>query len=367
MRRAGVRNGPPRRARGSPLAEFILECPTSSGRVNPGIGQDRNAGRVSCPRSSYDKLDELAALAQLTRVVWSTFRSARRATSACVVLEPSRFGTERGYPSSIAQLSTRGRPGVDVPQVQGRYHRVAVAACIGTKEFVGACHWLRLRNTVARHSAVPAGLPIRPMRWARSSPVSRGPRCRHGRTGRWTGVNLGRGRGAPLCLGQQSRQPGRASRGPGGVGHGGAPTACRSSQRVLGDSLLGLTLFHDLQHRHRGSVVSTPLSKTSNLAGCGRFLRRRRRSCRVLVEVAPGMPGSCSRTRATRCAVALGEDSHVERQRAIYLARLERFAEILSQSGIDARLPSGSFYLWVAVPKGFEPHGGAGEANRRGR
>jgi len=95
----------------------------------------------------------------------------------------------------------------------------------------------------------------------------------------------------------------------------------------------------------------------------GRFLRRRRRSCRVLSRLRQHagfmVPGPVQHAGA----VALGEDSHVERQRAIYLARLERFAEILSQSGIDARLPSGSFYLWVAVPKGFEPHGGAGEAN----
>ncbi len=52
-------------------------------------------------------------------------------------------------------------------------------------------------------------------------------------------------------------------------------------------------------------------------------------------------------------AVALGDDAHVDRQRAIYLGRLERFAEVLSEAGMTAEVPAGSFYLWVPVPESF--------------
>ena len=49
--------------------------------------------------------------------------------------------------------------------------------------------------------------------------------------------------------------------------------------------------------------------------------------------------------------VALNDDAHVDAQREIYRARLERFVAILADVGIEAHLPGGSFYLWVKVPE----------------
>jgi aspartate/methionine/tyrosine aminotransferase len=50
--------------------------------------------------------------------------------------------------------------------------------------------------------------------------------------------------------------------------------------------------------------------------------------------------------------VAFADDAHVDAQRAVYRARLERMAALLGDIGIDAELPAGGFYLWVAAPGG---------------
>jgi succinyldiaminopimelate transaminase len=50
--------------------------------------------------------------------------------------------------------------------------------------------------------------------------------------------------------------------------------------------------------------------------------------------------------------IALGDDVHVEAQRARYLARLQRLQQVLKAAGYDAPLPAGAFYLWVPAPGG---------------
>ena len=48
--------------------------------------------------------------------------------------------------------------------------------------------------------------------------------------------------------------------------------------------------------------------------------------------------------------VALGDDEHVEAQRARYLGRMQRLAAMLERLGYPAELPDGAFYLWVPAP-----------------
>jgi aspartate/methionine/tyrosine aminotransferase len=50
--------------------------------------------------------------------------------------------------------------------------------------------------------------------------------------------------------------------------------------------------------------------------------------------------------------VALGDDTHVEAQRARYQARLRRLIDILDAAGYPAAMPDGAFYLWVPAPDG---------------
>jgi succinyldiaminopimelate transaminase len=47
--------------------------------------------------------------------------------------------------------------------------------------------------------------------------------------------------------------------------------------------------------------------------------------------------------------VALGDDEHVDAQRARYRARLERLRQVLDTVGYPAPMPAGAFYLWVPV------------------
>jgi aspartate/methionine/tyrosine aminotransferase len=106
-----------------------------------------------------------------------------------------------------------------------------------------------------------------------------------------------------------------------------------------------------LQHGIEGLVAVHSLSKRSNLAGvrCGfyagdpelvGYLTDLRRHAGLMV---PGPVQAAG-------AAALGDDAHVEDQRARYLERLEFLAAVLSSAGCPATLPEGGFYLWVPVP-----------------
>lgn len=50
--------------------------------------------------------------------------------------------------------------------------------------------------------------------------------------------------------------------------------------------------------------------------------------------------------------LALGDDEHVEAQRARYRQRLHRLVDILATLGYPVGLPAGAFYLWVPTPDG---------------
>ncbi|MHA3701667.1 aminotransferase class I/II-fold pyridoxal phosphate-dependent enzyme [Jatrophihabitans sp. YIM 134969] len=52
--------------------------------------------------------------------------------------------------------------------------------------------------------------------------------------------------------------------------------------------------------------------------------------------------------------VALADFAHVDEQRERYRRRMQRLIEVLAALDIEAELPGGAFYLWVAVPGGDE-------------
>ena len=271
-------------------------------------------------------------------------------------------GAERGYPSSVGTAELRDaasgwlsrRFGVEAAPS-------AIATCVGTKELVaGLPHWLRLRTpgrdtvlcprlayptyemgaTLARCRAVV--VPTRPDGTMDLSAVHREDAAR------------------ALCLWVNS--PGN----PGGQLEDLAAAATWGRAH-------GVPVFSDecyieftwagpgrtiLEHGQEGVVAVHSISKRSNLAGLRAgffagdpelvgYLARLRQHAGFMV------PGPVQHA----AAVALGDDAHVDRQRAVYLRRLERFAEVLSASDIPVRTPEGSFYLWVTVPDRFEPFG----------
>jgi succinyldiaminopimelate transaminase len=102
-----------------------------------------------------------------------------------------------------------------------------------------------------------------------------------------------------------------------------------------------------------GVVAVHSLSKRSNMAGMRvgwysgdpdivGYLREVRKHAGLMV------PGPVQRA----AAVALGDQEHVDAQRALYRDRLQRFAAIVGALGAEAELPAGGFYLWVRAPSG---------------
>jgi succinyldiaminopimelate transaminase len=104
-----------------------------------------------------------------------------------------------------------------------------------------------------------------------------------------------------------------------------------------------------LEHGGEGVLAVHSISKRSNLAGLRAgfyagdptlvsYLRSVRQHAGFMV------PGPVQ----AAAALAYGDDEHVVRQREIYMRRLELVAKALRHVGVDAPLPEGSFYLWAA-------------------
>ncbi|MGO9334684.1 MAG: aminotransferase class I/II-fold pyridoxal phosphate-dependent enzyme [Acidimicrobiales bacterium] len=332
-------------------------------------GGDAEAGFVT-PVYPFDKLAALAGLAQGHEggAVDLSIGTPCDPPPALVLEALATSGSERGYPSSIGTSEYREaalewmsrRFGVDTAEV-------AVAACVGTKELVaGVPHWLRLRTPardtvlcplvayptyemgaiLARCRAV--AVPTQPDGTMQLSSISPGDAAR------------------ALCLWVNS--PGNpagqledlAAVARWGRSHG-VPVFSDECYIEFTWAGPGHTI---LEHGPEGVIAVHSLSKRSNLAGLRAgffagdadlvgYLSRLRQHAGFMV------PGPVQHAGA----VALGDDSHVERQRATYLERLKRFAKVLNDSGISAGIPAGSFYLWVAVPEGFAAPGASGDPN----
>jgi succinyldiaminopimelate transaminase len=333
----------------------------------PGV--EAEAGFVP-PVYPYDKLAALAARADQHEggAVDLSIGTPCDPPPPLVLEALASSGTERGYPSSMGSAEYREaalswmsrRFGLDTT-------RLAVAACVGTKELVaGVPHWLRLRtpgrDTVLcprlayptyEMGAVLAGcravaVATRPDGTIDLSSISPDDAAR------------------ALCLWVNS--PGN----PAGqledleeVARWGRSHAVP----VFSDECYVEFTWNGpartiLEHGPEGLVAVHSLSKRSNLAGLRAgfyagdgdlvgYLSRLRQHAGFMV------PGPVQHAGA----VVLGDDLHVARQREIYLGRLGRLAEVLSRSGIEAVIPAGSFYLWVAAPECFAPSGASGEEN----
>ncbi len=285
-----------------------------------------------------------------------------------VVAALGASGTERGYPASIGSERFRQtvseylarRLGVDVPAS-------AVASCVGTKELVaGTPQWLRLRRPERDTVLYPAlAYPTYAMgatlAGLRAVAVQPGP-----------GGTLDLASVAPedaeraLCLWVNS--PGN----PAGQLEDLAAVAAWGRERgvpVLSDECyLEFTWASAprtiLDHGPDGVLAVHSLSKRSNLAGLRvgyfagdpdlvSYLAAVRRHAGFMVP-GPVQEAAC---------VALGDDTHVERQRDVYLERLEALASWLDAAGLPVEMPGGSFYLWVPVPSRLAATARAGESS----
>ncbi|MFN0089896.1 MAG: aminotransferase class I/II-fold pyridoxal phosphate-dependent enzyme [Acidimicrobiales bacterium] len=311
------------------------------------------------PPYPYDRLDELKPLAEKHEggCVDLSIGTPCDPPPAAVVSALGASNQERGYPPSIGSLELRSaaaawmqrRLGVEVSPGD-------VAACVGTKEFVGTLPaWLKLRSPGRDTVLYPAiSYPTYEM-----------------------GAVLARCRAVPVPVDDAWRidlaaiDPADAERAlclwvntpgnpAGGLDDLGAAAAWGRAH--------GVPVFSDecyveftwqgprrtiLAHGTQGVVAVHSLSKRSNLAGARvgfyagdaelvDYLREVRKHVGMMV---PGPVQAAG-------AVALADDAHVEEQRGRYLRRLELMRNVLARMGVDAELPGGGFYLWAPAPDG---------------
>lgn len=304
------------------------------------------------PVYPYDRLSDLTAVAAAHPggCVDLSIGTPCDPPPPAVVAALGSSDTERGYPASAGSAELRAaasgwmerRLGVAVAPS-------AVAACVGTKEFVATLpQWLHLRrpdrDTVLypaisyptyEMGAILAGCRAVPYPslgeidpadasralclWVNSPANPTGDRPDPIEAAEW-----GRSRGIPVASDEcyvEFNWDGRA----------------RTILEAGADGVL--------------AVYS--LSKRSNFAGARsgfyagdpdlvRYLSEVRKHAGLMV---PGPVQAAS-------VVAVGDDTHVDDQRARYRARLERLREVMAAVDAPAPMPAGAFYLWAAAPSG---------------
>jgi len=279
---------------------------------------------------------------------------------AAVIAALSSSNSERGYPPSIGTITLREairkwmqrRFDVDVTPD-------AIGACIGTKEFVATLPQLMKLRTPGRDTVLFPAAAYPTYEMGAMLAGCRAVSVHAGVDGRLDLNSI-----APADVSRALLLWVNSPNNPTGVLEDlGAVAAWGRSH--------GVPVFSDecyieftwrgrgrtiLEHGANGVVAVHSLSKRSNLAGARvgfyagdadivDYLREVRKHLGMMV---PGPAQAAG-------AVALDDDAHVEVQRARYLSRLERMAEVLHRwAGLDVMLPDGGFYLWVRVGDAWE-------------
>ena len=332
----------------------------------------RVTGGFSPPPYPYDRLGPVQALAAAHAggSVDLSVGAPGDPPPPEVVAALGSSGRERGYPPSVGSPALRDaavgwmarRVGVEVPVEN-------VAVCVGTKEFVATLpQWLRLRDPGRDTVLYPAvSYPTYAMgavlAGCRAVPVPVDDRWRLD----LSAIDDTDAERA-LCLWVNS-----PANPTGALDDLGAAAAWGRAH--------GVPVFSDecyveftwdggprtiLEHGLDGLVAAHSLSKRSNLAGLrAGFYAGDADLVHYLAEVRKHvgmmMPGPVQ----AAATVALGDDAHVDRQRARYRERLTYLARVLTAAGYACALPGGSFYLWPEAPGG-DAWAGAEDLARRG-
>ncbi len=311
------------------------------------------------PPYPYDRLDPMKAKAASLDggVVDLSIGTPNDPPPAFVLEAMAASGSERSYPASIGTPALREaasgwmgrRLGVDVAAAQ-------IAACVGTKEFVASVpQYLRLRtperDTVlypaisyptyemgailagCRAVAVPVDEQWHPdlsaiseedaaralVLWINSPGNPTGQLDDLGAAAKW-----GRAHGVPVFSDECYVEY----------------TWTGGPRTILESGLDGVVAVHSLSKRSNFAGA-----RAGFYAGDGdlvEYLREVRKHAGFMVP-GPVQAGA---------AAALGDDEHVDEQRARYRERLEYFAGVLRSIGADVAVPDGAFYLWLPAPDG---------------
>jgi succinyldiaminopimelate transaminase len=276
---------------------------------------------------------------------------------AGVVAALASSDTERGYPASIGTAAFRDAAAAWLERRLGvGVGPGALAACVGTKEFVATLpQWLRLRTPGRDTVLYPAlAYPTYEMgatlAGLRAVPV---PVDAHWRLDLDAISDDDAARALVLWV----NTPGNPA---GQVDDLGAAAAWGRTHGVLvasDECYAEFTWAGDpqtiLSHGTDGVLAVHSLSKRSNAAGLRAgfyagdgdlvaYLREVRKHAGLMV------PGPVQ----AAAVVALGDQTHVAEQRERYRVRLERFRRLLAALGVEAPMPEGGFYLWAPAPDG---------------
>jgi aspartate/methionine/tyrosine aminotransferase len=230
----------------------------------------------------------------------------------------------------------------------------AVAACVGTKEFVASAAWfLRLRHPERDTVLYPAiSYPTYAMgaqlAGCRAVAV---PECEEGGLEFDEISDSDAERALVLWVNSPANPSGKLGDLDEAAEWGRSHGVLVASDECYAEFTWSVPPQTILSSGSDGVIAVHSLSKRSNLAGCRigflagdpdlvSFLGSVRRHAGLMV---PGPVQAAG-------VAALGDDDHVEVQRRLYLRRLERLSEVLEKAGIPAPLPEGAFYLWVPVP-----------------
>jgi len=305
------------------------------------------------PPYPYERVGELIALADKLDggAIDLSVGTPCDPPPAEVIAALADAGPARGYPPSIGTpafrraaagwLSRRLGATVDADR--------EVAACVGTKEFVASTpQYLKLRTpgrdtvlypaisyptyemgaTLAGLRAVPYGelAEIEPADaeralciWVNSPGNPTGVLLDLAAAARW-----GRERGVPVLSDECYAE----------FSYAGEPTT------ILREGTEGLLALHSLSKRD--NFAGARIGFYAGDAELVHYLREVRKHAGLMP------PGPVQ----AAAVVALADDEHVDRQRAVYRRRLERLVEVLAALGLPVPLPDGAFYLWFAAPDG---------------
>lgn len=274
-----------------------------------------------------------------------------------VVRALASSGAERGYPASVGSAPFRdaaaawmaNRIGVHVPPTD-------LAACVGTKEFVGTLpQWLHLRRPDRDTVLYPAvsyptyemGATLAGCR-AVAVPVDERFRLDLGAIAEEDAA-----RALVLWVNTPGNPAGQVDDLAAAASWGREREVLVASDECYVEFTWSGRPQSILQHGSEGVLALHSLSKRSNLAGVrAGFYAGDAEVVRYLSEVRKHvglmMPGPVQ----AAATVALSDQAHVDAQRERYRARLERMRQILGQLGVDAPMPEGGFYLWAHAPGG---------------
>lgn len=311
------------------------------------------------PPYPYDRLDEVKAVAAAHAggCVDLSIGTPCDPPPASVLEALAGSGAERGYPTSPGSGAYREaaagwlarRFGVEVPAGQ-------VAACIGTKEYVALLpQLLHLRNPDRDTILYPAiSYPTYEM-----GAILGGCRAVAVPVDEHWRIDLSRiaEADAARALALWVNTPGNPAGGLDDLDAAAAWGRARGVPVFSDECYIEFTWAGAgrsiLRNGTEGVVAVHSLSKRSNLAGArAGFYAGDAELVTYLSEVRKHaglmVPGPVQ----AAAIAAFADDTHVDAQRVRYRARLERVAALLGRLGIEAHLPDGGFYLWVAAPEG---------------